>query len=585
MKEHDWRGGVGKVYFKVYFATFNLDSPALFCPNTCMFSDDLHQSTTPTLARQAHTPAPSFQERMRGVSLLRSLFFLAPALVHGLFWGTPPNALKYQYGIPRWRFLPFPNNPSNPGWLDAWEEVGEVVGDAPPQRLMLDWPNNVQIVEPNVTTSVGLMTTRPRLTWPAEAGALYTVMVIDAGIQRVLPKVYLHWMVTNIPGNSVELGNEVMEYVTPFSLEVQEDPLDGFIKDRHASAHPMIFLVFKQPGRIQVEETQRGCSPDIVSARIHDYEELASKYGLQLAAGNYLQCPWSGSHTLEMVCRVSKCTREAFPFPIPGVNDLEECKPRETIVDLTLVGPRINKWKEYAKYRSLLSLDSITSEIKNTYPEYSTGNVADFTNIEGAYNGAPIGTNNQPSTLEGVVDVTFLEYQNAPKTIEMFSKAAELFPSVGHLFPNLFAGGRPLKIILSKPYDQDWDFMTALDKPGMLMDINVVRVKDGREEDFQSLRSKVVAAVRNSKDVKYITTFDVERDLVAPSDPLYFDSTNNEIWISTFESAAVKERFFAGLAADSAAQSLLTRFFDTFECIVCSTATAHLHPTYYPPFP
>merc|ERR1712088_321783 len=530
--------------------------------------------------------------RMRGVCFLFSAF--SAVSTHSFMWGWnsgSAHAFLQQQGLharlPQWRFLnlPFLNNSPNPGWLDAWEEVGEVVGQAPPQRLMIDWPNNVQIVEPNVTTSVGLMTTRPRLTWPAEAGALYTVMVIDAGIQRVLPKVYLHWMVTNIPGNAVELGNEVMQYVTPFSLEVQEDPLDGFIKDRHASAHPMIFLVFKQPGRIQVEETQRGCSPDIVSARIHDYEALASKYGLELAAGNYLQCPWSGSHTLEMVCRVSKCTREAFPFPIPGVNDLEECKPRENIQDLTLVGPRISKWKEYAKYRSLLSLDSITSEIKNLYPEYSTGNVVDFTNIEGAYNGAPIGSNNQPSTLEGVVDATFLEYQNIPKTIEMFSKAGELFPSAGHLFPNLVAGGRPLKIILSKPYDQDWDFMTALDRPGMLMDINVVRVKDGREEDFQSLRSKVVAAVRNSKDVKYITTFDVERDLVPPSDPLYFDSTNNEIWISTFESAAVKERFFAGLASDPAAQSLLTRFFDTFECIVCSTATAHLHPTYYPPFP
>merc|ERR1712241_778817 len=144
-----------------------------------------------------------------------------------------------------------------------------------------------------------------------------------------------------------------------------------------------------------------------------------------------------------------------------------------------------------------------------------------------------------------------------------FSRAFGFFPSAGHLFPDLVAGGGPLKILLSKPYDQDWDFMTALDKPGMLMDINVVRVKD----------------------VKYITTFDVERNLLSPSDPLYFDSTNNEFWISIFENAAIKERFFAGLATNPAAQSLLTRFFDTFECIVCSTATAHLHPTYYPPFP
>merc|ERR1712088_1144793 len=545
-----------------------------------------------TLVRGSRQLTP-LRMRMRGAGLL--FFTFSAVSGHSFGWGWNSGsayALLQQNGLqtqlPRWRFLnlPFPNNPPNPGWLSAWEEVDQVVREAPPQRLMINWANNVEIVEPNATTSVGLMTKRPRLTWPSESGALYTVMVIDAGIQRVLPKVYIHWMVTNIPGNSVELGNEVMEYVTPFSLQINEDFADfGFIKDRYASAHPMIFLVFKQPDRIQVEETQRGCSPDIVSARIHDYMELASKYGLQLAAGNYLQCPWSGSHTLEMICRVSKCTREAFPFPMPGVNDLEECQPRETIQDMTVVGPRISKWKEYAKYRSLLSLDSITSEIKNLYPKYSTGNVADFSNIEGAYNGAPIGSNNQPSALEGVVDATFLEYQNIPKTIEIFSRAAEFFPSAGHLFPDLVAGGRPLKIILSKPYDQDWDFMTALDKPGMLMDINVVRVKDGREEDFQSLRSKVVAAVRNSKDVKYITTFDVERDLVDPSDPLFFDSTNNEIWISTFESAAVKERFFAGLASDPAAQSLLTRFFDTFECIVCSTATAHLHPTYYPPFP
>merc|ERR1712079_73171 len=360
-----------------------------------------------TVVRDSRQLTP-LRMRMRDASLL--FFTFSAVSGHSFGWGWNSNsayAFLQQNGLqtqlPRWRFLnlPFPNNPPNPGWLSAWEEVDQVVGEAPPQRLMINWANNVEIV---------------------------------------VPKVYMHWMVTNIPGNSVELGNEVMEYVTPFSLEVEEDPLDGFVKDRQASAHPMIFLVYKQPGHIQVEETQRGCSPDIVTARIHDYRDLANKYGLQLKAGNYLQCPWSGSHTLEMVCRVSKCTREAFPFPIPGVNDLEECQPRQTIQDLTIVGPRLGKWKEYAKYRSLLSLDSITSEIKNLYPKYSTGKIADFVNIEGAYDGAPIGTNNQPSTLEGVVDVTFLEYQNIPKTIEMFSKTAELFPSAKALFPNLEAG-------------------------------------------------------------------------------------------------------------------------------------------------
>merc|ERR1712088_70679 len=239
-----------------------------------------------TLVRDSRQLTP-LRMRMRDASLL--FFTFSAVSGHSFGWGWNSGsayALLQQNGLqtqlPRWRFLnlPFPNNPPNPGWLSAWEEVDQVVGEAPPQRLMINWANNVEIVEPNATTSVGLMTNRPRLTWPSEPGALYTVMVIDAGIQRVLPKVYMHWMVTNIPGNSVELGNGVMEYVTPFSLEVEEDPLNGFVKDRQASAHPMIFLVYKQPG------------------------------------------------------------------PIPGVNDLEECQPMQTIQDLTIAGPKISHWKQ-----------------------------------------------------------------------------------------------------------------------------------------------------------------------------------------------------------------------------------------------
>ena len=36
-----------------------------------------------------------------------------------------------------------------------------------------------------------------------------------------------------------------------------------------------------------------------------------------------------------MVCRISKCLGEVWPFPLPGINDLEECKPRTDIVDIT----------------------------------------------------------------------------------------------------------------------------------------------------------------------------------------------------------------------------------------------------------
>merc|ERR1712088_1289430 len=339
-----------------------------------------------------HCASSDSQRRMRGVWVFLFALLLAPASPSSLLWGAPDSGYNFQYGFPRWKFynLPFAKDQANPGWVSDWEEVGELVGEAPPQRLVIDWPSNVQVVQPN------------------------------------------------IPGNSVELGTEVMEYVTPFSLELKEDPLDGFIKDKYESAHPMIFLVFKQPKRIQAEEAQRGCSPELVTARIHDYRDLVNKYDLELAAGNFIQCPWSGSHTMEMICRVTKCTREPFPFPIPGVNDLEECQGRKEVMDITVVGPRLSKWKEYAKYRSLLSLDSITSAVKDTYPTYSTGNVADFHAISGSYNNVPLGTDNQDSTLEGVVDLTFLEYPNVAKTIELFALASTTpGTALTKLFPGL----------------------------------------------------------------------------------------------------------------------------------------------------
>ena len=69
-------------------------------------------------------------------------------------------------------------------------------------------------------------------------------MIVDGGIERLLPETYLHWLVMNVPGDKVEEGVEVFQYVTPFSLELEED--GSIIKDTKESSHPMLVLVFKQ---------------------------------------------------------------------------------------------------------------------------------------------------------------------------------------------------------------------------------------------------------------------------------------------------------------------------------------------------
>ena len=82
---------------------------------------------------------------------------------------------------------------------------------------------------------------------------------------------------------------------------------------------------------------------------------------------------------------------------------------------MTLWDQNLRKRKEYAKYRSLLSLD--------------------FTSIQGAYDqannpGAYIGTNHQDDILECVVDTFFLSYPTKEATEELFKRAAELVPAI-----------------------------------------------------------------------------------------------------------------------------------------------------------
>jgi len=86
---------------------------------------------------------------------------------------------------------------------------------------------------------------------------------------------------------------------------------------------------------------------------------------------------------------------------------------------------------------------------------------------------------NKQSTVH--FEGTLLEYPTKVQNIQLFKRAEELISQIGKVFPHV-AGSRPFKVLLSKPQDQDWDFMTVVNKDGMVMDVNVVKVTEGREE-------------------------------------------------------------------------------------------------------
>ena len=91
---------------------------------------------------------------------------------------------------------------------------------------------------------------------------------------------------------------------------------------------------------------------------------MESKYSLELVAGNYLYMPYSGYATHDMVCRISQCTGQQWPFPIPGINDREECQARQDIVDISTFGPKRGNEKIYNKYVSEFSPDGLLHIVK-----------------------------------------------------------------------------------------------------------------------------------------------------------------------------------------------------------------------------
>ena len=74
-------------------------------------------------------------------------------------------------------------------------------------------------------------------------------IILDKGQRTRVPpdeaQMFTFWVVTNIPGNNVELGNEMFSYVPPLALQFEAGKID---KDYPAHNSPL--LVFEQKEKV-----------------------------------------------------------------------------------------------------------------------------------------------------------------------------------------------------------------------------------------------------------------------------------------------------------------------------------------------
>jgi len=146
---------------------------------------------------------------------------------------------------------------------------------APPQTAKIYWASSGESVSPGEAIDAVKMTDRPTMRWTYDPAALYTILCIDEGIPDLQPAnlQFIHWMVSNVPGDKVYAGDENYEYVPPFSFKLDSN---NQLVDDGSPLHAILFLVYKQSGRVEITEGQNGCNPELGS-RVGNKDALAAK--------------------------------------------------------------------------------------------------------------------------------------------------------------------------------------------------------------------------------------------------------------------------------------------------------------------
>ncbi|XP_074016212.1 large ribosomal subunit protein mL38 isoform X2 [Numenius arquata] len=127
----------------------------------------------------------------------------------------------------------------------------------------------------------------PAVSYEAGKGSLWTLLLTNPdGHLRDTDSEYLHWLVTNIPGNDIGSGKEICHYLPPF-------PAMG------TGYHRFIFLLFKQDRSIDFSEDVRPVPCHSLKMRTFSTFDFYRKHedAMTPAGLAFFQCQWDSSVT------------------------------------------------------------------------------------------------------------------------------------------------------------------------------------------------------------------------------------------------------------------------------------------------
>ncbi|CAD6993264.1 protein D3 [Ceratitis capitata] len=161
------------------------------------------------------------------------------------------------------------------------EVVPDVIPLAPNEFLKITYDNALEVRAGAELTPTNVKN-QPLVQWRAQPHTYYTLIMTDPDApSRIEPKFreFKHWLVTNIPGNDVSQGEVLAAYV-------------GSGPPQHTGLHRYVFLLYKQPGKLEFDEERVGNNSRNGRPNFRA-SAFAEKYSLDNPIeGNFFQAQW-----------------------------------------------------------------------------------------------------------------------------------------------------------------------------------------------------------------------------------------------------------------------------------------------------
>lgn len=151
--------------------------------------------------------------------------------------------------------------------LRTYKVVPDVIDGLPRESICIIYEGNKRVLQGNkLSTTETLL--QPAIKYNGKNGEWYTLMMVDPDIplkEAPILAQYAHWLVVNIPANSLGDGDVLGEYTPAFAV----------------GPHRYTFLIWKQTGKINMTP-QPGF---FFSAK-----KFAEEHDLKLKAANFMNC-------------------------------------------------------------------------------------------------------------------------------------------------------------------------------------------------------------------------------------------------------------------------------------------------------